>query len=160
LYLKEGILIILDAQDINTLVDRFDSEQLRNEITTARKRLKGEIDYHWQAYYEDYIKACQLAIHILWKPRPHKDPKFRESIEDIKNRIDLAEYIGRFVKLNKCGSKFQGLCPFHADKRTESFTVYPNGWHCFGCNKSGDLISFVMNYENVDTKQAIERLSN
>jgi hypothetical protein len=153
-------LIILDANDINYLVNNFSPDQLRAEISNARQRLKGEIDWHWQAYYDDFINACQLAISIQYKPKPHKSPQFRESIDDIKRRYDLVDYIGQYVRLRKSGNKFQGLCPFHSDKKTPSFFVYPTGWHCFGCQKSGTIIDFVMEYEHLDLKEAIKRLAN
>lgn len=152
--------IVFDASDVDELVKRFDVETLRHEISGARKRLAGEYDLDWQHYYSDYIKACQLAIDIQYEPRPAKSPQYRESIESIKSRIDLVDYIGQYVKLRKTGNKFQGLCPFHADKKSPSFTVYPgSGWHCFGCQVSGDLIDFVVKYKNVSVKEAIEVLA-
>lgn len=152
-------MIILDDNDINYLVNNFSPDQLRAEISNAREKLKREIDWKWQAFYEDYIKACHSAISIQYKPKPHKNPKFRESIEEIKARYDLVDYISQHVKLRKSGNKFQGLCPFHADRQSESFFVYHNGWHCFGCQKSGTIIDFEILYHNVDIKEAIERLS-
>jgi hypothetical protein len=152
-------LIILDANDINYLVNNFSPDQLRAEISNAREKLKREIDWKWQAFYEDYIKACHSAISIQYKPKPHKNPKFRESIEEIKARYDLVDYISQHVKLRKSGNKFQGLCPFHADKKTPSFFVYPTGWHCFGCLESGDIITFVSKYKNMSIKDAIEDLA-
>ena len=160
LFLRGYKVIIFDANDVKELMIRFTPEQLRHEISTARMKLRGECDWRWQVYYEDYIKVCQLAIAIQWQPKP-KDPQFRESIEDIKSRYDLVEYIGQYVKLRKSGNKYQCLCPFHADKKTESFFVYPdNTYHCFGCRAHGTIIDFVMQYHDLDIKQAIERLAN
>lgn len=153
-------MIVFDANDVKELIARFTPEQLRQEISTARKRLKGETEWQMQKYYEDYIQACQLAIFVQWQPRPHKDLTYRETIEDLKQRYDLVEYVGQYVKLRKSGNKHQGLCPFHADRKSESFFVYPNGYHCFGCQKSGTIIDFVMQYHNLDIKQAIERLAS
>jgi hypothetical protein len=153
-------MLIFNADDINGLVERFEPGQLRHEISNARRKLAGEYDYRWQLFYEDYIKSCQLAIAIQWIPRPKDSPQYRESIESIKGRIDLVDYIGQYVTLHKSGNKFNGLCPFHSDKNSPSFFVYPgSGWHCFGCQKSGDLIDFVREYKNMDIKQAIEELS-
>jgi len=153
-------MIIFDANDVKELMIRFTPEQLRHEISTAGMKLRGECDWKWKAYYEDYIKVCQLAISIQWQPKPHNDPQSRESLEDIKSRYDLVEYIGQYVNLRKSGNKFQGLCPFHTDK-SPSFFVYPdNTYHCFGCQAHGTIIDFVMQYHDLDIKQAIERLAN
>lgn len=81
-------------------------------------------------------------------------------ISTIKQDIDLVEYIGQFVNLEKKGKSYLGLCPFHNEK-TPSFHVNPEYrvFNCFGCNKSGSIIDFVAEYENKTTKQAIEHLA-
>ncbi len=159
-------IVVFDADDIGYLINNFSIDQLRHEISNCFKRLNGENDWKWRAYYNDFIESCQLAIHIIewYEPKPIsqsniKTPK--ESIESIKSRYDLVEYIGCSVRLKKSGANFQGLCPFHSEKKG-SFFVYPKSqtWHCFGaCNKGGDLISFVMAYDHVDIKGAINKLA-
>jgi len=68
------------------------------------------------------------------------------SIDEIKRRIDLTEYIGRYVALKKQGRDMTGLCPFHGEK-TPSFSVSPKGFfYCFGCHAKGDLYAFAMAY--------------
>ncbi|MBT6177700.1 MAG: DNA primase [Deltaproteobacteria bacterium] len=68
------------------------------------------------------------------------------SIDEIKRRIDLSEYIGRYVALKKQGRDMTGLCPFHGEK-TPSFSVSPKGfYYCFGCHAKGDLYAFAMAY--------------
>lgn len=158
--------IIFDAGDVDYLANHFTIEQLRWEIKQARAHQNGEIERDWQDYYEDYIKTCQLAIEIkpaaLVKKLVNKNGQMvspRESIESIKARYDLVDYVGQYVRLRKSGNKFQGLCPFHADKDSASFFVYPDGhWHCFGCQKSGTIIDFVMEYNHLDLKSAIAQL--
>ncbi|RUM38735.1 MAG: hypothetical protein DSY58_01705 [Desulfobulbus sp.] len=72
--------------------------------------------------------------------------------DEIKNRIreaaDIVQVIGECVELKKAGTRFSGLCPFHAEK-TPSFSVNPQGqfFHCFGCGESGDVFSFMMKYQ-------------
>lgn len=63
----------------------------------------------------------------------------------IRERVDLVEVVGRYVKLRRAGKEFEGLCPFH-EERTPSFTVDPiKGFtHCFGCGAHDDVIGFVM----------------
>lgn len=81
-------------------------------------------------------------------------------VDEVKERLDIVEVIGRHVHLQKSGRYFKGLCPFHTEK-TPSFYVFPDnqGWHCFGCNKGGDLFTFVMDFEGLDFRTALEELA-
>ncbi len=77
------------------------------------------------------------------------------TIQQILDRLDIIDVIGGFVKLKKRGSNYLGLCPFH-NERTPSFTVSPAKelYKCFGCGKSGNTVSFLMEHEKysyVDT---------
>jgi DNA primase len=63
-------------------------------------------------------------------------------IEAIKSNIDLVEYIGDKIDLKRHGNNWSGLCPFHNDYKTPSFSVKDNHWQCFGCHKYGDVIEF------------------
>ena len=79
-----------------------------------------------------------------------------DTIDQIKERIDIVELVGRKVQLRQAGRNFKGLCPFH-NERTPSFVVFPEGqrYHCFGCGKSGDIFTWLMDTENVDFKDAL-----
>ena len=83
-----------------------------------------------------------------------------DTIDQIKERIDIVELVGRKVQLRQAGRNFKGLCPFH-NERTPSFVVFPDGqrYHCFGCGKSGDIFTWLMDTENVDFKDALEQLA-
>lgn len=83
-----------------------------------------------------------------------------EAVEAVRQRTDIVELIGRYVKLKKTGTNFVGLCPFHAEK-TPSFTVSPRKgfFHCFGCKASGDAFSFLMKMEGKDFGEALETLA-
>ncbi|MBN1374182.1 DNA primase [Candidatus Dojkabacteria bacterium] len=78
----------------------------------------------------------------------------------IKESIDIVDYIGRIVPLTQRGRNYFGLCPFHSEK-TPSFSVNPDMqiFKCFGCGESGDLISFVQKYQHVDFPEALEILA-
>lgn len=146
-----------DASDIDYL-SGFTQEQLKAEIASTHKHLNRETEWEWQAYYQDYLRACQLALKM---EEPVTTTQFNntESIESIKARIDLADYISQYTQLRRIGNKFKGKCPVHHD-RQDSFFVYPDGhFYCYSCVKGGDLIDFVEWHDNVDTKEAIRRLS-
>lgn len=83
-----------------------------------------------------------------------------ELIEEIKDSIDIADFIGEYVELNKKGKEYIGKCPFH-DERTGSFTVTPRKgmYYCFGCKKGGDVISFCQDYLNMSYEEAISYLA-
>ncbi len=82
------------------------------------------------------------------------------AVDEVKQRIDIVEVIGRDIKLTKAGKTFKGLCPFHGEKHP-SFYVYPEqqSWHCFGCNNGGDVFSFVMKKQNIDFGEALRQLA-
>ncbi|MFA5196843.1 MAG: DNA primase [Patescibacteria group bacterium] len=81
-------------------------------------------------------------------------------LEEIKNKIDIVEYVGKYVQLKQSGRNFKGLCPFHSEK-TPSFMVSPEKqiWHCFGCNEGGDVISFVEKIEGLTFPEAVKELA-
>ena len=83
------------------------------------------------------------------------------TIQQIQSRIDIIEIIGGFVKLKKRGANYLGLCPFHNEK-TPSFTVSPSKeiYKCFGCGKSGNTISFLMEHEKYSYVEALRWLAN
>ncbi|MFY7898815.1 MAG: CHC2 zinc finger domain-containing protein, partial [Chitinophagaceae bacterium] len=83
------------------------------------------------------------------------------TIEQIKNRLDIIDVVGDFVKLKKRGSNYLGNCPFHNEK-TPSFTVSPAKelYKCFGCGKSGNTITFVMEHEKLSYVEALKWLAN
>ena len=81
-------------------------------------------------------------------------------VDEVKARVDIAELIGRHIHLQKSGRYLKGLCPFHTEK-TPSFFVFPDDqhWHCFGCGKGGDVYNFVMDFEGLDFRGALEELA-
>lgn len=78
----------------------------------------------------------------------------------VKDAADIIEVIGEHVALQRAGVRYKGLCPFHAEK-TPSFTVDRDRqfYHCFGCNESGDVLSFVMKYHNMAFPDALAKLA-
>ena len=83
------------------------------------------------------------------------------AIDEVKARANIIDIVARYTPLKRAGSIYKGLCPFHSE-RTPSFVVYPNSgtWHCFGaCGTGGDVFSFLMRKENLDFREALERLA-
>src|SRR4051794_7477179 len=84
----------------------------------------------------------------------------QESIERVKEAVDMVELVGARSDLRRVGSRWTGLCPFH-DERTPSFSVNAENklYHCFGCQESGDAIGFVEATEGLDFREAVESLA-
>jgi DNA primase len=83
-------------------------------------------------------------------------------IDDVKQKADIVEIVGQYVKLTKSGRTMRAPCPFHSEKKP-SFFVYPEQqtWHCFGaCNTGGDVLSFVMKKEGLDFAEALRLLAD
>jgi DNA primase len=80
--------------------------------------------------------------------------------ELIRSRVDLLDVVQEHVRLTRRGREFVGLCPFHQEK-SPSFTLNQQlqSWYCFGCNKGGDLFSFVEQIEKTDFRGALETLA-
>ncbi len=85
----------------------------------------------------------------------------QQTIQQILSRIDILDIVGSYVKLKKRGANYLGLCPFHNEK-TPSFTVSPSKeiYKCFGCGKSGNSISFIMELEKYSYAEALRWLAN
>ena len=85
------------------------------------------------------------------------------TIDEIKSRIDLVDLVSEAgVKLRHAGKNYTGFCPFHDNKHTPAFVVWPETgtWRCFGsCNEGGDIFKFVMKKEGIDFKEAMQKLA-
>ena len=79
-------------------------------------------------------------------------------LDELRARTPMAALVGRRVKLKRAGRTWTGCCPFHNEK-SPSFTVYDDGYHCFGCGAHGDAISFVMQSEGRGFREAVESLA-
>lgn len=84
----------------------------------------------------------------------------KDSLETLRQRIDLVEVLSRHVDLKRSGAAFKGLCPFH-DEKTPSFTIQKGDthYHCFGCGAHGDAIQFLMNFQKMSFSDAVESLA-
>lgn len=84
-----------------------------------------------------------------------------EVIEEVVSRNDIVDVISGYIKLKKSGSSYVGLCPFHNEK-SPSFSVSGTKqmYHCFGCGVGGNVITFVMEYENYTFPEAVKMLAD
>ncbi len=82
-------------------------------------------------------------------------------IQRVKDATDIVSVVGEYVSLKKAGNSYKGLCPFHSEK-SPSFTVSPsrNGFHCFGCGKGGNVITFIMEMEKMPFPEALRLLAD
>lgn len=82
-------------------------------------------------------------------------------IDELLNRIDIVDLIDGYVPLKKAGANYKANCPFHGEK-TPSFTVSPSKqfYHCFGCGANGSAIGFLMEYDHMEFREAIEKLAS
>lgn len=84
------------------------------------------------------------------------------TVDEIKNRIDILDLVSDSVKLRRSGKNYLGFCPFHDNKRTPAFVVFPDSgtWRCFGqCNEGGDIFKFVMKKEGWDFAETLRYLA-
>lgn len=83
-----------------------------------------------------------------------------ELVEEVRSKNDIVDVIGSYVRLQKKGNSYMGLCPFHSEK-TPSFSVSQSKqmYHCFGCGVGGNVITFVMEYENYSFVEALKMLA-
>jgi DNA primase len=83
-----------------------------------------------------------------------------DKVQEVRDRIDIVDLVGRYVELRRAGQNYKGLCPFHQEK-TPSFNVNPQrkGYKCFGCGAGGDGIGFVMEVEGKSFPEAVRKLA-
>src|SRR5437870_6884347 len=84
----------------------------------------------------------------------------QDAVQEIKDRLDLADLVSEHLRLQKAGRDLKGLCPFHQEK-TPSLYVSPEKqlWHCYGCQRGGDMFTFIQEIEHIDFLGALRLLA-
>jgi DNA primase len=81
-------------------------------------------------------------------------------LQDIKDKLDIIDVIGGYIQTKRSGTNFKAVCPFHNEK-SASLMISPQKqiWHCFGCGEGGDIFGFVMRYEGIEFREALNILA-
>lgn len=159
---------LFDRIDVFYLANSLSVAQLRHEMHAAEVKASLAEAYRDTEYqteddffpWHDYAAACMGAIECIRQSQPKLQPTNRHiDTEAIKAKNDIVTIIEQYTRLRKAGKNFTGRCPIHHDKRP-SLTVYPDNqtWHCYGCNRGGDVIAFVQAVENTDFSGAAAML--
>lgn len=82
----------------------------------------------------------------------------KDTISDVLRSIDLPEFIGETVALDRRGTSYEGLCPFH-DEKSPSFKVFADHYHCFGCGAHGNALEFAMEKHGLSFPEAVKSLA-
>ncbi len=108
------------------------------------------------------FKLCRRPGTITLPPTARTVAQIpKESVEKVLEATDIVDLISSYIQVKKAGSQFRANCPFHNEK-TPSFYITPHSqrFHCFGCNKGGNAISFVMEHENLPFPEAVKKLAS
>src|SRR5258708_1697443 len=83
-----------------------------------------------------------------------------DQVAQVREKIDIVDFISEYIPLKKAGHNFRANCPFHNEK-SPSFVVSPERqiWHCFGCQLGGDAFTFLMEYEHMEFPEALRTLA-
>ena len=156
--------VLFDAGAVGYLAIRLPPEQIRKEIHSADvqqgvARCFGEDDD--RIFWEQFGKACKLALDIQKASQPRAEVREGQfSVRAIKEAHDIVDVIGRYTKLRKAGKEYIGRCPFHRDNHPSlQVNQEKQVFYCFSCQRKGDLINFIMQIEDLDTKRACLFLS-
>lgn len=84
----------------------------------------------------------------------------KESLENLRQRVDLVDVLSSYIELKRTGNSYKGLCPFH-DEKSPSFIIQKGDshYHCFGCGAHGDAIQFLMTHQKLSFSDAVENLA-
>lgn len=160
---------IFDADDVRYLMLNLTRAQLRHEIrkaaideSVANAYIGTEYETPADSFpYGDYKSACKSALDIQYAD-PILTPiaPGRINTEQVRNSVDIVGVVGCHTKLRKSGKNYYGCCPIHGDNNP-SLAVYPEtqSFYCFGCNRGGDVIAFMIALANLDFKQAVANLA-
>ena len=144
----------LSIKQLRAEIDKAECQAAIADNVRGTEYVKG-YDVSWP--YRDYVDTCKEAVRWQQRNKPKTAPaRGKVDVEAIKSGSDIVAVVEQYTRLRKSGKNFTGRCPIHQDKHP-SLTVYPDqqSWHCFGCNRGGDVIAFIQAVENTDFRGAI-----
>jgi len=151
--------LLFDAGDLDHLATHLTPEQIRKEIHNADiqqgvARCFGEDD--GITYWEHFGKACKLALAIQKANQPKVEVREGQvSVRATKEANDIVDVISHYTSLRKAGKEYIGRCPFHHENHPSlQVNQEKQLFYCFSCQRKGDLINFIMQIEDLDTKRA------
>jgi hypothetical protein len=159
----DAILVVDDGTG-KTLY-RFTPAELRREIDHAGDNrslclASGQDDdmLFWDELEGALKEAMDMLLYCQPKPAPWPGRNHID-VQSVKAHSDIVAVAERYTKLHKSGPRLVGKCPLHESKGSP-LTVYPDQqtWHCYHCDKGGDVLSMVMKFGNVDFRAAVEAL--
>lgn len=116
------------------------------------QRKRAEALRHIRRLKSQFDQLFGTKVFVRPQPRGHID------IGELKRRVDIVEVISQHCELRPAGvGKYKARCPFHSEK-TPSFIVYPDHFHCYGCQEHGDALTFLQRIKNIDFKTALVEL--
>jgi len=113
-----------------------------------KKKKKGET--HFFHHFEKLFVFFCIYTYV----------KENNPVDQIIEKISLVDFINRYIPVKKTGKNYMAVCPFHDDKGPSLSISDEKGlFHCFGCGKSGNILTFLMEYENISFKEALSQLA-
>lgn len=151
--------VLFDAGDVGYLAAYLTAEELRKEIHSAhiKQGVSQFFGEDTEAYFwREFSEACETALDILRANQSKVEVREgRVSARATKEANDIVDVISRYTGLRKAGKEYIGRCPFHQDKHPSlQVNQEKQLFYCFSCQRKGDLINFIMQIEDLDTKRA------
>ena len=158
-------VVSFDLDDANYLAGHLSAQQLRKEIHRAdiEQGVSQCFGEDIEAYFwRDFGKACETALDIQRTNQPKIELREGQvSVRATKEANDIVNVISRYTGLRKAGKEYVGKCPFHQENHPSlQVNQQKQLFYCFSCQRKGDVINFVMQIENLNTKQACIFLSD
>jgi hypothetical protein len=151
--------------DLETMGKRRDysSDQIvdiyKDNIQWAEEHLEQATKLMDKLAWTFYISIHKRELKRLQPQANPIDNNSDSPIKKIKEEVDIVEVIDCYTELKGRNGRYYGQCPLHTDRAPSlSVDAEKRLWHCFGCGKGGDIIDFVKQVENIDTRQAIKIL--
>lgn len=151
-------------EDVAILAQKFTPVSMKNEIHAAG--IHEGVAMFWAEdddviYWHEYGKTCRRALEVQRSRQPKVEVREGElSIGAIKEAHNIIDIISRYTNLRKAGKEYMGKCPFHEDRQPSlEVNEAKQLFYCFSCQRGGDLINFIMQIENLDTKGACRFLA-